>query len=122
MPLIIILIRIVLIFFILAMASILIIKPFVFEFVTMSVLCLGLITPIWWTTSHLKRRTPPALYMPRIGMLFGSTLLITGLLGLIGFYFDSGNPTSSPAAFGIDDSVIAVIGGLLIFRAAKSYT
>ena len=122
MALIVFLIRIVLIFFALVMASILIIKPFEFEFVTMSIFCLGLIITIWRASSHLKHRTPPAFYMPKIGMLLGSTLLITGLLGLVGFYFDTGNHTSSQTAFGIDDSVIAVIGGLLIFRAAKSYT
>jgi len=55
-------------------------------------------------------------------MFFGSTIFITGLLGLAGFYFDTGNHTPSQASFGIDDSIFAVIGGLLIFRAAKSHT
>lgn len=122
MVLIVFLIRIMLIFSILVVASILIIKPFVFEFVTMSAFCFGLIITIWWTSFHLKSRTPPAFYMPKTGMFLGSTILITGLLGLIGFYFDTGNHTTSQAAFGIDDSEIAVIGGLLIFRASKSCT
>ncbi|MBL4781030.1 MAG: hypothetical protein JKX92_02205 [Porticoccaceae bacterium] len=121
MALIVFLIRIVLIFFALAVASILIIKPFEFELVTMSVFCCGLIIAIWWTSFHLKLRTPLALYMPKIGMLFGSTMFISGLLGLIGFYFDTGNHTTLQASSGIDYSVIAVIGGLLIFRSAKIF-
>ena len=91
MALIVFLIRIVLILFVLALTSILI-KPFEFEFVTMLVLCLGFIVSIWWTTFHLKRKTPPALYIPRIGMFLGSTIFITGLLGLTGLYFETGNP------------------------------
>jgi len=107
MALIVFLIRIVLILFVLVLASILLIQPFEFEFITMSVLCLGFIVSIWWTTFHLKRKTPPALYIPRIGMFLGSTIFITGLLGLTGLtgltglYFETGNPPPHKSLSGL---------------------
>lgn len=116
------LIRIVLILFVLVLASILLIQPFKFEFISMSVLFLGLIVNIWWATFHLKQKTPPALYIPRVGMFLGSTILVTGLLSLAGFYFDAGNSTTPQTSFGIVRSVMYLIGGPLIFHAAKRYT
>ena len=52
MRLIVILIRVVLVFLALIMASILLIQPFEFQFITISVLGLGLIGSIWQTTDR----------------------------------------------------------------------
>ena len=118
MRLIVILIRVVLVFLALIMASILLIQPFEFKFITMSVLGLGLIVSIWQTTFHLEQKTPTALYIPTIGMFLESTIVV----GLTGSFFDTGNPTSTQTSFGIFDSIKAVIGGTFMFLVAKKHT
>ena len=120
MRLIVILIRVVLVFLALIMASILLIQPFEFQFITISVL--GLIGSIWQTTFHLQQKTSTALYIPKIGMFLGSTIVIAGLLGLTNSFFDTVNPTSTQTSFGIFDSIKAVIGGTFMFLVAKKYT
>ncbi len=122
MRLIVILIRVVLVFLALIMASILLIQPFEFQFITISVLGLGLIGSIWQTTFHLQQKTSTALYIPKIGMFLGSTIVIAGLLGLTNSFFDTVNPTSTQTSFGIFDSIKAVIGGTFMFLVAKKYT
>ena len=122
MTLIIILIRIALIILALAVISILIIRPFTFDIISMSIFGFALTLCIWQVTAHLKERTAPVLYLPKLGIMLGSAISISGLLSLMGVYFHTDASSFLQALYKSYEGLLTFLAGLLIIRTSKTYT